>query len=277
MGLDPHPGQIPELFGSSGTAEAAERFCMAVVDRLVGRVAVIKPQIAFFEQLGWPGLRALTAVVERARSAGLLVLLDAKRGDIGSTAAGYAAAYLARGAPLEVDALTLNPYLGLDTLEPFVACAEAEGRGLVVLVKTSNPGSGDLQDLGVGGAPVYEMLAGALSPLASRLRGPETGWSSLGVVVGATWPKQHDGVRARLPHALFLVPGYGAQGASAKDAVRGFAPGPNGLEGGMVASSRAVTFPEAAQRADALGWERAIDEALSRSIGELRDATQASG
>ena len=137
MGLDPHPGQIPGSFGPTGTAEAAERFCLAIVERLVGRVAVIKPQIAFFEQLGWPGLRSLTAVVERARAAGLLVLLDAKRGDIGSTAAGYAAAYLEPDAPLEVDAITLNPYLGLDTLEPFAVTAEAAGRGLVVLIKTS--------------------------------------------------------------------------------------------------------------------------------------------
>jgi len=277
VGLDPHPGRIPPSFGPVGTAEAAERFCIAVVDRLVGRVPIIKPQIAFFEQLGWPGLRALTAVVERARAAGMLVLLDAKRGDIGSTAAGYAAAYLAPGAPLAVDAITLNPYLGLDTLEPFAVMAEEEGRGVIVLVKTSNPGSGDLQDLVVGEASVYETLAGALEPLSARLRGAETGWSSLGVVVGATWPKQHDSVRERLPNALFLVPGYGAQGASAKDAVRGFVPGPNGLEGGIVNSSRGVTFPEAGRDASARAWERAIDDALTRAIGELQEATAASG
>ena len=123
-------------------AEAAERFCCAIVDRVAGRVAVVKPQIAFFEQLGWPGIRALTRVVERARAAGLLVLLDAKRGDIGSTAAGYAAADLQEGAPIEVDAVTLDPYLGLDTLEPFADVAQSAGRGLVVLIKTSNPGSG---------------------------------------------------------------------------------------------------------------------------------------
>ena len=102
VGLDPHPGRIPEAFGPTGSAEAAERFCCAIVDRVAGRVAVVKPQIAFFEQLGWPGIRALTRVVERARAAGLLVLLDAKRGDIGSTAAGYAAAYLQEGEKLTV-------------------------------------------------------------------------------------------------------------------------------------------------------------------------------
>jgi len=215
--------------------------------------------------------------VERARAAGLLVLLDAKRGDIGSTAAGYAAGYLTRDAPLEVDAITLNPYLGLDTLEPFAAAAESAGRGIVVLLKTSNDGSGDLQDLEVAGTPVYEKLASALGPLSKRLQGPATGWSSLGVVVGATWPEPHEIVRKHLPEALFLVPGYGAQGASAADAVRGFVPGPNGLEGGVVASSRAVLFPEAAGTQEARAWERAIDEALSRAIGELRDATRASG
>lgn len=277
VGLDPHPERIPDSFGPAGSAETAERFCCAIVDRLVDRVAVVKPQIAFFEQLGWPGFRALAAVVKRARAAGLLVLLDAKRGDIGSTAAGYAAAYLAPDAPLEVDAITLNPYLGLDTLEPFAVAAETAGRGLVVLVKTSNDGSGDLQDLEVSGTPIYEKLAGALGPLSKRLQGSETGWSSLGVVVGATWPEPHEIVRKQLPQALFLVPGYGAQGGSAVNAVRGFVPGPNGLEGGVVASSRAVLFPEAARTADARSWETSIDEALSRAIGELRDATRASG
>ena len=277
VGLDPHPERIPAAFGPAGTAEAAERFCCAIVERVAGRVAVVKPQVAFFEQLGWPGLRALTHGVERARAAGLLVLLDAKRGDIGSTAAGYAAAYLAPGAPLEVDALTLNPYLGLDTLEPFAEAAETAGRGLVVLIKTSNRGSGDLQDLEIARGPVYAHLAAALEPLSRRLEGSETGWSSLGVVVGATWPEPHELVRKHLPTALFLVPGYGAQGGRAEDAVRGFVPGPNGLEGGVVNSSRAVLFPEGAYTASAQEWERAVDEALDRTIDELRRATRASG
>jgi orotidine-5'-phosphate decarboxylase len=264
------------MFGARGSAAAARAFGCAIVERAAGRVAVIKPQIAFFEQCGWEGMRVLAAVVERAREVGLLVLLDAKRGDIGSTAEGYAAAYLAADAPLEVDAITLSPYLGLDTLEPFAVQAEANGRGLVVLVKTSNPGSGDVQDLEVEGTPVFERLAASLAPLSSRLAGPDTGWSSLGVVVGATWPQQQEAVRKHLPHAFFLVPGYGAQGGAAADAVRGFVPGPNGLEGGIVNSSRGVLYPEGADTQDAKRWERAIDDAITRAIHELGDAVQAS-
>jgi orotidine-5'-phosphate decarboxylase len=274
VGIDPHLDKIPALFGPPGTAPAVEAFCCAVVERAAGRVAVVKPQIAFFEQLGWEGLRALDRVVKCARAAGLLVLLDAKRGDIGSTAEGYVAAYLAADAPLEVDAITLNPYLGLDTLEPFAAAAQAHGRGLVVLSRTSNPGSCDLQDLEVDGTPVYERVAASLASLCARLQGPDTGWSSLGVVVGATWPEQHEVVRKHLPHAFFLVPGYGAQGAGAHDAVRGFVPGPFGLEGGVVSSSRGVLYPEGADTDDVKRWERAIDDALDRSIDALGEAIQ---
>lgn len=274
VGIDPHLDRVPTLFGPRGTAQAVEAFGCAIVERAAGRVAVVKPQIAFFEQLGWQGIRALDTIVKRAREAGLLVLLDAKRGDIGSTAEGYVAAYLAADAPIEVDAITLSPYLGLDTLEPFAAAAEANGRGLVVLSRTSNPGSGDLQDLAVEGTAVYERVAASLAPLCERLRGPDTGWSSLGVVVGATWPEQHEAVRKQLPNAFFLVPGYGAQGGGARDAVRGFVPGPSGLEGGVVSSSRAVLFPEAAATDDLRRWERAIDDALARSIDALADAVQ---
>jgi orotidine-5'-phosphate decarboxylase len=272
VGIDPYPDRIPGFFGRRGSAEAVEAFGRAIVERVAGRVAVVKPQIAFFEQLGWRGMRALEAVVRAARAAGLLVLLDAKRGDIGSTAEGYAAGYLAAGAPIEVDALTLNPYLGLDTLEPFAAAAEANGRGIVVLAKTSNPGSGDLQDLEVEGAPVYERVAAALAPLCTRLVGPDTGWSSLGVVVGATWPGQHEVVRKHLPRAVFLVPGYGAQGGGAADAVRGFVPGPRGLEGGVVNSSRGVLYPDGAATDDPKRWERAIDDALAHATDELSAA-----
>jgi len=275
VGIDPYLDRIPERFGARGSAEAVEAFGCAIVDRVAGRVPVVKPQIAFFEQLGWQGMRALDAVVRRARAAGLLVLLDAKRGDIGSTADGYAAAYLAADAPIEVDAITLNPYLGLDTLEPFAKAAAENGRGLFVLSKTSNPGSGDLQDLEVEGTPVYERVAASLAPLCKRLAGPETGWSSLGVVVGATWPGQHEAVRKHLPNAVLLVPGYGAQGGGAADAVRGFVPGPNGMEGGIVNSSRGVLYPDGAEGGDGKSWERAIDGALDRAIDELSAATRA--
>jgi orotidine-5'-phosphate decarboxylase len=174
---------------------------------------------------------------------------------------------------MAADALTVNPYLGLDTLEPFAQRSRDYGRGVFVLVRTSNPGAGDLQDLEVKGAPLFHSLARMLAPLEEELRGEETGWSSLGVVVGATWPEEHQAVRDALPRALFLVPGYGAQGAAAAEAVRGFAEGPGGgREGGLVSSSRGVMFPAGAETDEAAVWEQAIDAALDQAASELGEA-----
>ena len=283
VGLDPHLGPIPPLFAQGTmatdderTPAAVESFLVAVLDRIAGRVPVIKPQIAFFEQLGWRGMQVLDRLSRRAKKDGLLVLLDAKRGDIGSTAEGYAAAYLTPDAAMPVDAITLNPYLGFDTIEPFARVARDAGRGLFVLVKTSNPGSGDLQDQEVGGEPLFGRVAAGLGRFESSLAGSETPWSSLGVVCGATWPDQARRVREALPNALFLVPGYGAQGGSAAAALQGFVPGPKGLEGGIVNSSRGILFPaEAKGTSDVKVWEVAVDNALDQAITELGSATQA--
>lgn len=282
VGLDPHLSRIPALFrrgsmspGDEQTSLAVEEFLIAILDRVVGRVAIIKPQIAFFEQLGWRGLRVLDGLCRRAREADLLVLLDAKRGDIGSTAEAYATAYLTPDAAMSVDAITLNPYLGFDTLEPFARAAAEAGRGFFVLVKTSNSGSGDLQARDVEGQPLFGRVADGLARMESELRGAKTGWSSLGVVCGATWPAEARRVREALPNALFLVPGYGAQGASASAAVEAFIPGPNGREGGIVNSSRAILFPEiAGTAAEAPQWEAAIDDALTQAIEGLATAIQ---
>jgi orotidine-5'-phosphate decarboxylase len=282
VGLDPHLGPIPALFrqgsmtpGDEATAAAVETFLTTVLDRIAGRVAVIKPQIAFFEQLGWRGLRVLDTICRLARERDLLVLLDAKRGDIGSTAQGYASAYLTSDAVMPVDALTVNPYLGFDTIEPLAKAAGDAGRGIFVLVKTSNPGSGDLQDRDIDGEPLFGRVADGLSRFETALAGSQTPWSSLGVVCGATWPDQARRVRDALPKALFLVPGYGAQGGSAESAVQGFVPGPKGLEGGIVNSSRGILFPEAAKGAvDSTAWERAFDSALDQAIHELGNAIQ---
>jgi orotidine-5'-phosphate decarboxylase len=285
LGLDPHLALLPPLFrrgpmrpGARETAAAAGDFCVALLDRAAGRVAAAKPQSAFFEALGPAGAEQLARVVDEAHRRGLLVILDAKRGDVGSTAEAYAAAYVAPGAPLACDALTVNPYLGLDALEPFAAAAQSSGAGLFVLVRTSNPGSRDLQELPVGETPLYERVAASLVPLAARLRAPETEWSSCGVVVGASHAEESRRVRRILPRSLFLVPGYGAQGGSARDAVAGFVAGPDGrLEGGVVNASRSLAFPEAAaSAADAKGWERAIDAALTRAIDELCAAIEGS-
>ncbi len=282
VGLDPHLNLIPPVFRQGDmsptapeTATAVEEFLAAVLDRLAGKVAIVKPQIAFFEQLGWRGIRCLERIAVRARERDILLLLDAKRGDIGSTADGYARAYLDPDSHLRADAITLNPYLGLETLEPFTARARDHGRGLFVLVKTSNPGSGDLQDRELkSGDEVFAAVANSLTDFATSLQGPETGWSSLGVVVGATYPSQSREIRKRLPRALFLIPGYGSQGASAADSMRGLVPGPSGLEGGIVSSSRAILFPEDANVSTATTWESAIDSTLQAAISELREAVQ---
>ncbi len=284
VGLDPHLPRIPELFrrgsmqpGDPETAASVEEFLLAGVDRLEGRVAIVKPQIAFFEQLGWRGLRLLEQVIARCRERGLLVLLDAKRGDIGSTAEAYAQAYLEPESPLAADAITLNPYLGLDALEPFAERSRRFGCGLFVLVRTSNAGAGELQDRTVEGVPLFERVARSLSGWAKELSGPDTGWSSLGVVVGATAPEQAQAVRRELENALFLVPGYGAQGASADEAVRGFTKGPAGLEGGIVNSSRGILFASGSDTADSSVWEKAIDQAVDRAAAELGEAVARHG
>ncbi len=275
VGLDPHLDQIPAAFrrGSMAnadpeTADAVQAFFEEVVDRLDKRVAVVKPQIALFEQLGWRGLRALEAVVVRCRARGLMVVLDGKRGDMGSTAEGYADAYLCSTAPLSVDALTVHPYLGRDSLQPFLDRCDSNGRGIFVLVKTSNPGSGDLQDLALASGPVFGAVASMLRDACDGLRGPLTGWSSLGAVVGATYPTEAEIIREALPNALFLVPGFGVQGASAAESVRSFRSGPAGLEGGIVNSSRAILFP-AAHRG---GWEAGFEAALGEAIDRLGEA-----
>ena len=256
--------------GAPETAAAVERWCLALLDRVAGRVPAVKPQSACFEALGPAGAPVLARVLAEARARGLLVLLDAKRGDIGSTAEAYAAAYLREGAPFACDALTVNAYLGLDTLEPFVEAAAGSGGGVFVVLRSSNQGARDLQDLPAPTQPLYERLAEALGRKATLLRGPETEWSGLGVVVGATWPEESRRVRAILPRSLFLVPGYGTQGGGARDAVAGFLPGPDGrLEGGLVSSSRALGFPPEGREADARGWERAVDRALDAAIADL--------
>ncbi len=285
VGIDPHLDRIPPLFrrgsmrpGDKQTADAVADFALAVLDRVAGRVACVKPQSAFFEALGWRGIEALDRVLRGARERELLVVLDVKRGDIGSTATGYASAYLEEEAPLRADAITVNPYLGPDSLEPFLQVAEAACAGLFVLVRNSNPGSHELQEQLVDGQPLYRRVAGWLSGPGHRLEGPVTGWSALGAVVGATTPIAAREVRQELPRQLLLVPGYGAQGAGARDAVAGFVAGPEGiLEGGLVSAARAVIFPEDGNTGEVARWQRAVETALQRTIAELARAVAPGG
>jgi orotidine-5'-phosphate decarboxylase len=273
VGLDPFPERIPPLFGPAGSVEAADAFFTALIARLASKVAVVKPQIGLFEPWGAPGVALVERLCAQAQAAGLMVILDAKRGDIGTTAQGYARACLGPDPAFAADCVTVNPYMGLDTLEPFLTAAEAMGKGVAVLVRTSNPGAQDFQDLEVDGAPLWARVAEALRPATDRLQG-ET-FSSLMIVAGATWPEQARRLRAILPRALFLVPGYGAQGGAAREAVAGFTPGPGGLEGGVVSSSRAILYPPGAQEADsASAWERAIDAALEAAITDLAAAVR---
>lgn len=279
LGLDPHLPLIPPLFRHGAmephhpaTAEHVVRFLCAVLERYEGHVAVVKPQVAFFEQMGASGFAALEKVIARARELDMLIVLDAKRGDIESTAQAYAHS-LAPESPLHSDAITVHPYLGRDSIEPFTHAAETYGGGVFVLVKTSNPGAADLQDLTCGGRRLFEHVARMLAPSCERLRG-SCGWSSLGVVVGARHTEDAIRIRQLLPHALFLVPGFGAQGADARAAVAGFVPGPSGREGGIVNSSRALLFPPGSHTDDLATWERAIDEARDRAIEALRAATR---
>ncbi|MGD2133639.1 MAG: orotidine-5'-phosphate decarboxylase [Maricaulaceae bacterium] len=271
VGLDPHPARLPALFGAPGP-QSFERFFEGVIDASAARVAAVKPQIALFERWGPAGLEALSRLAARARAQGLLVLLDAKRGDIGSTAEGYAEAYFGADAWLTADAVTVNPYMGLDTLQPWIDLARAHHRGVIVLLRTSNPGASDIQDLDAGGAPVWRRLAEKLAPLTENWRGKH-GWSSLMVVVGATAPEEARAARKILPHAPFLVPGYGAQGASAADAMAAAVKGEKGPEGVLVNASRAVLYPDAAKDAvDINAWRAAIETAIDAAQAELKAA-----
>lgn len=269
VGIDPHAGRVPAFFGGD-TGEGLAAWGEAIVAAAAGRVCAVKPQVGLFERIGPEGMTALQRVCRAAREAGLLVLADAKRGDIGSTAEGYASAYLDEGAPFEADAVTVNPYMGLDTIEPFMKRAEAGGKGVIVLARTSNPGSADFQAKDMGGAPLYARVVEALAPLVARLEG-KSGWSGLMLVTGATGPDEAKALRALAPKALFLVPGYGAQGAGAADAMAGFVRGDAGLTGGLVNASRSVTFPKSAEGLNTLAdWHAAITDAIDTAQADLR-------
>jgi orotidine-5'-phosphate decarboxylase len=273
VGVDPHPDLIPSLFGPPG-ANSALAWGRAVVEQCAGRVTLIKPQAGLFERWGSKGVAALESVCAAAREAGLIVLLDAKRGDIGTTAEGYAEGYLGAGSSCWCDAITVNPYMGIDTIEPFVTVAERQNKGVAVLARTSNPGAADFQAKLIDGEPLYIRVAQALAPMIRRLKG-KSGWSGLMLVAGATGPGDAARLRAAATDAIFLVPGYGVQGAAARDALAGFVAGPTGLEGGVVNASRSATAPEAARSAACVrDWERAVSQAVEQAQAELLAASR---
>jgi len=274
VGLDPFADKVPALFGDLRADSAAVllKFGTSLVDVAAKHAAVLKPQLGLFEQFGEMGYATARMLTEYARNAGMIVLLDAKRGDIGTTADGYVRATLGAKPGFDADCVTVNPYMGKDTIAPFVSAAKAHGKGVAVLVRTSNPGAGDFQDLQVGGAPLWRRVAEMLAPETQDLMGA-SGWSGLMAVAGATYPEEARALREAMPCALFLVPGYGAQGASAAEAVAGFVATAQGLEGGVVSSSRAVTYPPAAQAAKNMSdWRAAVDDAMRGAAEELRTA-----
>jgi orotidine-5'-phosphate decarboxylase len=283
VGLDPRLELLPASMRPDGAgmdlaaqAKAYRDFCRGVVDVVAPLVPIVKPQAAFFEELGPPGMEALAQTISHAQSKGLLVLVDGKRNDIGPTATAYARGILGRGqSAWGADALTVNPYLGDDGLRPFVDVAVERSAGIFVLVKTSNPGGRLFQDLESAGRYVYEHVAELVEKLAERTR-CQCGYGAVGAVVGATYPEQLAELRRQMPHAWLLVPGYGSQGATAKDVAGAF--DVRGL-GAVVNNSRGILFayrqgPHAARYGDSR-WQEAIEAATREMIDQLRGETLA--
>jgi len=267
VGIDPRWESLPKSIrdtyanqGPAGIAKAFEVFAAWVLDLTGECAAVVKPQAAFFELAGPDGMRALQTVLQHARELGFVTILDAKRGDIASTAEAYAQA--AFGETWNADALTINPYLGRDAVEPFLSAAKAAGRGVFVLVRTSNPGAGLFQDLVSDGKPLYRHVADELVKWNAPTIG-ECALGDVGAVVGATHSRELAELRAAMPDVWFLVPGYGAQGASAADVKAAYRP--DGL-GAIINSSRGITFPFHPDDPD---WESRVVAAARKAQAEL--------
>jgi orotidine-5'-phosphate decarboxylase len=269
VGLDPRIELLPpELVtglkpGRAGRARAYERFCEGLIEAVAEEAVAVKPQVAFFEALGGYGMTALERVCDAAAERGLLVIADAKRGDIRSTAEAYAEAWLAPrdgGRPV-ADALTVNPYMGGDSVEPFLAAC-GQGAGLFVLARTSNPGAADLQEQPLlDGRPLWERTAELIAEWGAGLIG-ESGLSSVGAVVGATHPEAVERARELMPAQIRLLPGVGAQGGSAGDLAAAFRDHP---AGGLVVAARSVIYAWRERRGD---WQQSVRAAAA----ELRQA-----
>ncbi|NLN05483.1 MAG: orotidine-5'-phosphate decarboxylase [Clostridiaceae bacterium] len=273
-GLDPIWENIPQgvkdKFKSKGAAIFA--FNKAIIDAIHDVVVCVKPQLAYYEQYGINGLIAFKATVEYARQKGLLVIADGKRNDIGSTSLAYAKAYLSKGdvtdLAFDCDALTVNPYLGWNGIQPFVEMCKQNGKGIFILVKTSNPSSGELQDLVVeDGRTIYEKVAELVDKWGSELVG-DSGYSSVGAVVGATYPEQAERIRKIIPRSLILVPGYGAQGGDARSVAVNF--NDDGL-GAIVNASRSILYAYKSDRWSGMYDEEAYADAARAEAVYMRD------
>lgn len=265
MGLDPRYEMLPECVTSKypktldGVARAIIEYNKALIDATYDIIPAIKPQIAFYEMFGIPGMDAFEETCKYAKEKGMVVIADIKRGDIGSTAAGYSNAYLGKTkigdieqSIFDVDFVTVNPYMGTDCVKPFIEDCKKYNKGLFILVKTSNPSSGELQDLKLeSGDEVYTNVAKLVEKWGEELRG-EYNYSSIAAVVGATYPKQLEDIRKTAPHTFFLIPGYGAQGGKPEDIALGF--DQEGL-GGIVNASRSLMCAYKSDR-----WKNEFEE-----------------
>lgn len=302
VGLDPRPESLPPHllstcraeFGNSPLAAAAAFWCFnrGIIDAVHDVVPAVKPQLAFYERYGIAGLMAYARTAAYAREAGLLVVADGKRNDIGSTASAYAEAFLRVPQALEqpasgefgyfdyfhdfvhfgADALTVNPFLGRDGVQPFIEWADQSGRGVFVLVRTSNRSAAEVQDLPVHGRPLYERIGELVESWGESSRG-QNGYSCVGAVVGATWPEQAARLREIMPNTIFLVPGYGAQGATAADVARCFDACDRGA---LVNASRSIIFawrsePYAERYAES-DYGAAAREAAQRMGDDIHEA-----
>jgi orotidine-5'-phosphate decarboxylase len=266
VGLDPRPELFPVELRGEPPADASARFCRGIIDAIAPYAVGVKPQLAFFEALGPPGLTAFEEVCEYARTAGLVVLADGKRGDIGSTARAYAAAYLEPrgegGRPI-ADALTVNPYLGRDSVEPFLAACRRHGSGIFCVVRTSNAGGAEVQELALSdGRPLWQHVASLVNEWAQELIG-QRGLSSVGAVIGATHPRAVGEARKLLPQSVLLLPGLGAQGATPADVARAFTSGPASA---LVAAARSVIY---AYRHGEEDWRSAAAAAAAQLRSEV--------
>ncbi|MEK7852297.1 MAG: orotidine-5'-phosphate decarboxylase [Planctomycetota bacterium] len=289
VGLDPYFQLIPDAMKQPFTsllkqnsleyaASVILEFNRQVIDVVAPHVGIVKPQIAFYEMYGWWGVKAYAETILYAKEKGLIVIGDVKRGDVHSTAEAYAAAHIGEtrigkitAIPFAADAATVNPYMGSDSLLPFIQTAKGHGKGIFVLVKTSNPLSGEFQDILCGQKKLHEIIAEKTNEWGSALMGSE-GYSAIGAVVGATYPQEIATLRKIMPKTYFLVPGYGAQGATAKDIKHCF--NPDGL-GAIINASRSILYayntPTGKEKHTMATWKNAAEEAVIAMNKELRD------
>ena len=287
VGLDPMMNYIPEHitkkafaeYGETleGAAEAVWQYNKAIVDAIHDLIPAVKPQIAMYEQFGIPGMMAFKKTVDYCKEKGIVIIGDVKRGDIGSTSAAYATAHLGKVkvgsnllTPFGEDFATVNPYLGSDGIKPFIDVCKEEKKGLFILVKTSNPSSGEFQDQLINGRPLYELVGEKVAEWADSCMGDD--YSYIGAVVGATYPEMGKVLRKVMPKSFILVPGYGAQGGKAADLVHYF--NEDGL-GAIVNSSRGIIAAYKQDKYASFGAENFADASRQAVVDMIEDINQA--